>query len=483
MAEGQSSSPRGAGCPGPSVKRRAPLGGAVLALAMALGAPGCAGPPWYMGAPLGGKPAIPPTSLAKTVAEDRAEADDARAAGDRVGELAALAVLEQRAALRPNEQKRFVELLAQRVRDWTALGRPIPLASDLRHIVALWPARALPLGPRLRNAELAAGDRWLALGENSRAEAEYRDAEKLGAEAMDIRFRAVWGVSVADLDDASLQRALARLPERVLAPFAAQYLDRGGTEPRLLRRAWSASRTYGPSALRARLEALPEAPSFSTPIAPEADASDAGGARPPAAPPQPVTEPAADDLLSSGPTLARALLPAVASFPQLLSPGPRARLWAERLVAEDPTSPDSLEVAALIDARAGRMGGAEQKLGDLVFFSVDRAAGYERAARVWEQVGDVRRACWAWERATRVAPVDDPRWCSLLACARRDPGGADADQIATHIRARAPQLACVAPPPAGPDESPSAPTDESAPPPAFPSDGGAPAPPPAGDPG
>jgi len=447
----------------------------MLAAGLAMTTAGCAGPPWYMGAPLGGRPAIPPTSLAKTVAQDRVEAGAARAAGDRVAELAALDVLEQRGALRPSDERRFVELLVQRVRDWTALGRPIPLASDLRHIVALSPARAVPLGPRLRNAELAAGDLWLALGENSRAEAEYRAAEKLGAESMDIRFRAVWGVSVADLDDASLERGLARLPERVLAPFTTQYLERGGAKPPLLRRAWSASRTYGPTALRARLEALPDAEAFMTPNSSDVAEGNAPAARvsAEASPPAPpAVAPAADDLLSTGPTLARALIPLAAAFPRLLDPGPRSRLWAERLLAEDPTSPDSLEVAALIDARAGRMGGAEQRLGDLVFFSIDRAAGYERAARVWEQVGDVRRACWAWDRAMRVAPADDPRWCSLLACARHDPGGADPDQIAAHIRDRAPQLACVAPPPV--DATPEAPAGDSPPPAAFPSDGGAP---------
>jgi len=476
---------RGPGRSAPELGRLARLGGALLAVGVAWAVPGCAGPPWYMGAPLGGRPAIPPTSLAKTVAQDRVEADAARAAGDRVAEIAALDVLEQRAALRPDEERRFVELLAQRVRDWTALGRPIPLAGDLRHIVALWPARAIPLGPRLRNAEVAAGDLWLGLGENSRAEAEYRAAEKLGAESMDIRFRAVWGVSVADLDDASLERALHRLPERVLGPFAIQYLERGGANPLLLRRAWTAARTYGPPALRARLEALPDSSAFTAPLLPGAPEASEPGARVPAEAPgaaRPASEPAADDLLSGGPTLARALLPAAAAFPRLLDPGPRSRLWAERLLAEDPTSPDSLELAALIDARAGRKGGAEQKLGDLVFFSVDRAAGYERAARVWEQVGDVRRACWAWDRATRVAPADDPRWCSLLACARHDPGGADADQIAARIRESAPQLACVARP-AGNEQPPATPEDESAPPAAFPSDGGAPAPPGAGDPG
>ena len=436
--------------------RRIPL----TALALAVAAAGCAGPPWYMGEPLGGKPAIPPTTQAKTVAQHRADAADAQARGDRVAELAAWDALERRGALHPDEAHRFIELLALRARDWAALGRPIPLAHDLRHIIALAPARTLPLSPRLRNAERAAGDLWLGLGETARAEAEYRAAEKLGAGGMDFRFRAVWGVSVADLDDAALAQALAQLPERALAPFSKQYLDRGGADPRLLRRAWSAARTYGPPALRARLEASPEAAAFADEAgAPKTDEQDALARAEAAKTAAPSAAPAADDLLSTGPTLARALLPAVAVYPQLLAPGARSRLWADRLLAEDPTSPDSLEVAALIDARAGRLGGAAQRLGDLVFFSMDRAAGYERAARVWNQVGDVRRECLAWDHATRVAANDDPRWCRLLACARRDPGGADAVAIAAHIRQQAPALDCA--PPVPPPAEPAAP-------PAFP---------------
>lgn len=426
------------------VARRPHAAALALAAGAALAAQGCAGPPWYMGEPLGGHPAIPPTSQAKTVAQDRVEAEAARAAGDEVAEIVALDALERRGALRPDEEKRLVELLALRVRDWAALGRPLPLVADLRHIEALRPSRSPQLAARLRNAEVAAGDLWLALGQNARAEADYRDAEKLGAQSMDIRFRAVWGASVADLDEAAVERALGRLPDRVLAPFTSQYLDRGGAKPRLLRRAWEAARTYGPPALLARLEALPSAPVFTG----EPRASEGGGAtateaaRPAPGIPPPVPGPG--DLLSSGPTLARALLPVAAAHPEVLAPGPRSRLWAKRLVAEDPTSPDSLEVAALIEARAGRMGGAEQRLGDLVFYSPDRAAGFARAARVWEQVGDVRRACAAWDHATRVGPRDDPRWCELLACVKRDPGVGSAAQVAAYIRERAPGLACVA---------------------------------------
>ena len=301
-----------------------------------------------------------------------------------------------------------------------------------------------------------------------RAEAEYRAAQKLGAGAMEFRFRAVWGASIADLDDGALDQALTQLPDRALAPFSTEYLDRGGADARLLRRAWGAARVYGPPALRARLQALPQAAS-STGEGGDAKANerDALAGAEAAKLPAPSTEPAPDDLLSAGPTLARALLPAATAFPQLLAPGPRSRLWAERLLAEDPTSPDSQELAALIEARAGRMGGAEQRLVDMVFFSIDRAAGYERAAGVWNRVGDTRRECWAWDHATRVAPPDDPRWCKLLACARRDPGAADASAVAAHIRDQAPALACDS-------SGEPAPSREGAPPDAFPSDAGAP---------
>lgn len=407
-------------------------------VALSVGA-GCAGPPWYLGEPLGGRPAIPPTSRALTVAEHRQDAEEANHAQNRVTEIAELIALEQRGALRPGGEKRLVDLLLLRARDWAALGRPVPLADDLRHVIALQPGRALPLAARLRTAERAAGDLWLGLGENARAEQEYSAAEKLGADFMELRFRAVWGASVADLDREAIDRALTQLPPRVLAPFTVQYLERGGASPRLLRRAWLAARTFGPPELLARLEALPAAPAFEAepPKANDRAALASAGS---------LKAPADDDFLVAGPTLARKLLPMAAAFPELLAPGPRARRWADWLVAEDPTSPDSLEVAALIDARAGRLGGAEQKLGDLVFFSIDRAGAYARAAQVWERTGQRRRACAALDRATRVGGVDDPRWCELLACVAEEPGSGDAEAIAAHIHERAPRLACGAPP-------------------------------------
>jgi len=451
----------------------------ISSLAAALA--GCVGPPWYIGSPLDDRKVIPDQSRALTVAEHRSAYRAAHAERRALIELQELLALEERGALRSDEHKRLVELLAARALDWSFLRRPLALAADLRHVVALAPGRAMALAPRLRAAELAAGDEWLALGENARAEEEYRRAEKLGGEAIDYRFRAVWGASVADLDADTLERALTELPERVLGPFTTAYLDVvPAPKPRLLRRGWEAARVFGPPELLARLEALPFADRFPAPArkpvdstvdgpatveaagAPAGPAQDEGGGpaagdrRDPFAPwlgeshsarPS-LRPPAADDALDRGPTLARVLLPLARAFPEILKPGPRSRTWSEQLLAEDPGAPDSLEVAALIDALAGRVGGAERKLRELVFFSRDRAAAHERAAHVWQVVGRPREECTAWKHATRVGAVDDPRWCELLACVKRDPGAGDVAIVAAHIRSRAPALACAGEAPA-----------------------------------
>src|SRR6185369_1192155 len=67
----------------------------------------------------------------------------------------------------------------------------------------------------------------------------------------------------------------------------------------------------------------------------------------------------------------------------LLAPGERSRRWVELLLEEDPTSPDVLEIAAVVDALAGRIGGSERKLLDLVYFTPDRYQGMVRAAGIW----------------------------------------------------------------------------------------------------
>jgi len=433
--------------PGTAVRRPSPGSSRAqgtstrIALVVTLVAAGCAGSPWFMGHPLDGRTVVPARSRALTVADHRRDLDAARARGEKVVELAELGALEERGALRPDDVKRFAALLRERARDWIALRRPIPLAEDLRHLVALEPARARALTVPLRNADRAAGDAWLALGENARAEVEYRAAERLGATGMLFRFRAAWEASPADLDDDTLARGLAELPERALAPFAAAYLDGGGADPALVRRAWRAARVYGPAELVKRIEGLPT-------VTREAGGSEAsiGGDRDPADSVA-LPEPRSDDRLYHGPTLVRALSAAAAAFPNLLEPGPRSRDWADRLLAEDSTSPDSLELAALIDARAGRTEGAAEKLSDLVFYSSDRAAGYARVARVWERTGEPRRACLAWEKAAHLGAVDDPRWCDLIACLRRNPGAGDADAVARFARLRSTILTCDAAPP------------------------------------
>ncbi|MES1206240.1 MAG: hypothetical protein ABUS79_09915 [Pseudomonadota bacterium] len=415
---------------------------------------GCAGAPWFLGETRDGVPVIPASSRVETVAKHRRKLIEAGQRGEKVVELAELAALEERGALHAPERKRFVELLRERAHDWAALGRPVPLAADLRHLIVLEPARARAVAPSLRSATRAAGDFWLAIGENARAEEEYRRAERMGADRMVYRFRAAWGASPGDLEPAVLEQALAELPERTLAPFATAYLDGGGAQPRALRRAWRAARVYGPPRLRARIESMPVAASFIAGVgggggvalpAPRASkpADAASSARG-------VDVPGAGDNLFGGPTLARRLVPLAPVFPELTAPGLRSRDWADRLMAEDPTAPDSLEVAALIDARAGRADGAARKLGDLVFYSADRAAGYARAARVWERAGEGRRGCLAWKRATHFGAADDPRWCDLLACARREPGATDPELVVRYIREQAPTLTCAADPATAP---------------------------------
>jgi tetratricopeptide (TPR) repeat protein len=251
-------------------------------------------------------------------------------------------------------------------------------------VVALAPERRLALEPRIEEAAIAAGDRWRALGDPTRAERAYRRA------------------------------AAFDYGGRRLRPRSERDRRKGAADPR-----------------------------GHTAASSPAESSDAAAPVPAASAPVTALEPAVEDWLLGGTTLARGLLPLVESFPQLLAPGPRSRAWAEWLTAEDPTAPDSLEVAARIDAAAGRLGGAERKLVDLVYYSPDRAAGHARAAEIWQRVGQGRRACAAWERAARLGPPDDPRWCEVLACVRRDPGAGDAEAIARYLGARGAAPSCV----------------------------------------
>ena len=140
----------------------------------------------------------------------------------------------------------------------------------------------------------------------------------------------------------------------------------------------------------------------------------------------------------AGASLSARLLPLVAAFPSILDPQPRALAWAELLLGEDPTSPDVLEVVALIWGRAGRLGGTERMLMELTYHSPDRAAGLARGAAVWDRLGRTREACAQWIRAARWRDdPQDPVWRKAYACARRDPGAGDAQAIRDFVVSRA----------------------------------------------
>jgi hypothetical protein len=151
-----------------------------------------------------------------------------------------------------------------------------------------------------------------------------------------------------------------------------------------------------------------------------------------------MTIPQTDDWLLAGATLSARLLPMVAASPWMLDSGARALTWAELLLSEDPTSPDVLEVVALIFGRAGRPGGTELMLMELAYYSPDRAAGLARGAVVWQRLGRTRQECAQWLRAARWRDdPEDPVWRAAIACARRDPGAADWREIRDYVVARA----------------------------------------------
>jgi len=137
-----------------------------------------------------------------------------------------------------------------------------------------------------------------------------------------------------------------------------------------------------------------------------------------------------DAWLFVGPALSTRLVPLAAAFPAVLDDVPRALGWAEILLSEDPTSPDVLELVALIFGRARRLGGTERMLMELTYHTPDRAAGLARGAAVWERLGRVREACAQWIRAARWRDqADDPAWRKSVACARRDPGAGNWQSI------------------------------------------------------
>lgn len=319
-------------------------------------AAGCSAPPWQIGRPLDGHPSIPATEARLTPAEARQEAARARAAGELVLELRALAALERswrldavlRAQPTAAEEARLGELLFRRAAMFQILGRPIPESRDLEAAARLDPARGSALIPERAAAAAAAGDRWKAID----APAEAREAFTLAA----------------------------RL---------------GGVPP----------------------DAPPPkpAPLIPTNVPPDVERWVLGGS-----------------------TLSGRLLPLVAARPAVLDDVPRALRWAEILLEEDPTSPDVLELVALIFGRAGRFGGTDRMLSELTFHTPDRAAGLARGAAVWDRLGRSREACAQWIRAARWRDQPtDPLWLKAISCARKDPGAGSWQEIRAYVLGRA----------------------------------------------
>jgi tetratricopeptide (TPR) repeat protein len=328
------------------VRRRVALAWVALAVS-------CGAPPWRLGRPLDGRPSIPAGQAVATPARAAAEADEARASGRRVLEIAALQKLDAAGALTDATRARLAELLAARAGELHALGRPIPESADLETVARLDPTRGAQLAPARAVAAAAAGDAWKAIGAREEARAAHLRAAALG------------GVSPGEI---------GILPRR---------------------------------------SALPAVPAGQPP-------------------------PDVDGYVLRGASLSARLLPLVTAFPWLLDDQARALSWAELLLAEDPTSPDVLELVALIWGKAGRFGGSERMLMELVYHSPERAAGLARGAAVWERVGRPREACAQWIRAARWRDdPEDPAWRKAYACARRDPGVADATAIRDYVTTRA----------------------------------------------
>jgi tetratricopeptide (TPR) repeat protein len=314
---------------------------------------GCGAPPWRLGSPRDGRPSIPPGSAVPLPAQSAAAAEQARASGRGVLEIAALMQLDAAGRLDAATRDRLVELLTARSAEFRALGRAIPESADLETVARLDAVRGVQLSPARALAAAAAGDAWKAIGAREEAQAAYARAAALG------------GVRPGEV-----------------------------------------------GIMRGRRPA------------------------PPAATGQPPAD--VDGYVLAGPTLSARLLPLVAAFPWLLDHETRALSWAELLLAEDPTSPDVLDLVALIWGRARRYGGTERMLTEVVYFSPDRAAGIARGAVVWEKIGRPREACAQWIRAARWRDdPEDPTWRTAIACARRDPGAGDAKAIRDYVVSRA----------------------------------------------
>jgi len=156
-------------------------------LGLGLGLPACV-PPWQFGRTNTGKKSIPPTDARPTPAEAREAAARARAAGQPVIELQALAALERswrldavlRAQPTDAELARLTELVAARAEAFHALGRPIAESRDLEIVARLDPARGRRLLPARAAAATAAGDVWKSIGARDDAHAAFLLAARLG---------------------------------------------------------------------------------------------------------------------------------------------------------------------------------------------------------------------------------------------------------------------------------------------------------------
>ncbi len=400
-----------------------------LALA-ALGLASCAGPPWYMGAPRDPGASLRPPSAARTARRLLGEAEEARRACRTVDELRALLVLADREALPDGERPRLARLLRARATAWAARGRAIPRAHDLARLAALDPEAASSRAERAL-AERDAGDAWLAIGEEERALASFRTAAALGAPELEARQEAATRSGpTSDAPLEALAEAVRVLPARAAAAHLQAYVARGGADPEILAGGWAVARVTGRPALAARLEALgvppptPSAPPATTVAFPAAALCERGAQ---ATTPRLVRA-----------TLAETLLPELAGDAGLLDHVDAAR-WARALVAEDPTSPEALEVAARIEARGGRVEAAKRTLRDFVYYSPDREAALARCAALWERAGRPQEACRAWDALARWrGDPEDPAWARVVACLRRAPGLGDARALRAHLLERVP---------------------------------------------
>jgi tetratricopeptide (TPR) repeat protein len=408
-----------------------------------------------MGVPLDGQPFIPNNSLAPQPSRLRQQAAEARASGHTATELATLLRLDSVTVLRSDERSRLVSLLERRVAQWAALGRPIPRALDLRRIdeiLAETPGRALSslaAGPRAAraDAERAAGDAWLAIGDRERARDCYQAATHFGAAPSTMSFRLFAAEGRAPAGDTplvGLEEAIGSLPGPASLPFVQTYLNRGGDDHVTLRIAWSVAHEAGRSTLAARIASRTRGTAGTAEAADTADIADAPPEQKRHVPPA-FFEACADPCrwgtwLEGGVTYAaRMPSPNARQYLSTHAATTTARRLAAALVEEDPSSAEVRELAASIDAQRGNWDAAEQHLVEMIYFTPARGEGLERAARFWEQFGQARRACATWHRLAVLR--DDPTadaWQRVWVCARRDPGIADAAAIRRYLLARVP---------------------------------------------